>query len=64
MKALRGVDYTKYALSLFIRSSPQKMSKFKALSYCQKLFCQHQTSSCICSVNRHVTCMQNIEGIR
>ena len=52
IKALRGVDYTKYALStiIFIKCGLKKMSKFKTLSFCQKIFFQHQTSPCTSSI--------------
>ena len=48
MKALRWVDFTKDALSTMC--SCRKMAKLKAVSVCQNIFFQHQTSTCTSSI--------------
>ena len=58
MKALRGVDSQSMhyqPLHVFTMSSCRDMAKLKTLSVCQKIFFQHQTSSCISSI-----CLQHI----
>ena len=63
MKALRGVDFTKFALStiIYLMQSSQKMAKLQTLLNCQKIFFQHQTSSCTSSINISVTYLQSVE---
>ena len=50
------VDFPVYALSkhkqnLYLKANRKKMVKFTKLSFCQKMFFWHQTSSCKCSMS-------------
>ena len=65
IKALRGVDYTKYALSTIIykKRFSEKLSKFKTLSFCQKITFSASTFF-MHIFNMPVTCMQNIKEIQ
>ena len=52
--------YTIWALTKPLLKSSVKMAKFKTLSFCQKVFLWHQTSSCKCAMCRH--CVYKVTG--
>ena len=43
-----------------IKKQCKKMAKFKMLSFCQKVFLWHQTSSCKCPMSLH--CVYKVSG--
>ena len=51
---------TIWALTKPLLKSSVKMAKFKTLSFCQKVFLWHQTSSCKCSMCLH--CVYKVSG--
>ena len=51
---------TIWALTKPLLKSSVKMAKFKMLSFCQKVFLWHQTSSCKCSMCLH--CVYKVSG--
>ena len=60
-KALVQIDFPVHALpstnkTLIKKQSVKKMSTFKTLSFCQKIFLWHQTSSCKCSMCQNCVC--------
>ena len=65
VKTLVQVDFPvqKYYLSTnktLIKKQCKKMAKFKTLSFCQRVFLWHQTSSCKCPMCLH--CVYKVSG--
>ena len=60
VKALVQVDFPVHVLSENQQKPSVKMAKFKTLSFCQKVFLWHQTSSCKCPMCLH--CVFKVSG--